>query len=86
MTRTPWQNPKKLLSAFSDQQVIDALHDLPEEIRLTLLLVDVQQLDQSDAAEILTRCPLARSRAERIAVEQCFEMRRCRCREMRFVK
>jgi RNA polymerase sigma-70 factor (ECF subfamily) len=48
-----WQNPNKVLSAFSDQQVINALHELPEEIRLTLLLVDVQQLDQSAAAEIL---------------------------------
>jgi RNA polymerase sigma-70 factor (ECF subfamily) len=48
-----WQDPQQVLSAFSDQQVIDALQDLPEEIRLTLLLVDVQQMDQTDAAKVL---------------------------------
>ena len=45
--------PEQILNAFSDQQIIDALHDLPEEIRLTLLLVDVQQIDHSEAAAIL---------------------------------
>jgi RNA polymerase sigma-70 factor (ECF subfamily) len=48
-----WQNPAAVLDAFSDQQIIDALQDLPEEIRLTLLLVDVQQLDHREAAAIL---------------------------------
>jgi RNA polymerase sigma-70 factor (ECF subfamily) len=48
-----WSNPESVLNAFSDQQVIDALRALPEEIRLTLLLVDVEGLDQRDAAGIL---------------------------------
>jgi RNA polymerase sigma-70 factor (ECF subfamily) len=48
-----WERPGEVLNAFSDQQVIDALQELPEEIRLTLLLVDVEGLDQKDAAEIL---------------------------------
>jgi RNA polymerase sigma-70 factor (ECF subfamily) len=46
-------DPEQVLNAFSDQQVIRALHDLPEEIRMTLLLVDVQQVDHSEAAAIL---------------------------------
>jgi RNA polymerase sigma-70 factor (ECF subfamily) len=45
--------PEQILNAFSDQQIIDALHGLPEEIRLTLLLVDVQQIDHAEAAAIL---------------------------------
>ncbi|MGE5609237.1 MAG: sigma-70 family RNA polymerase sigma factor [Bacillota bacterium] len=48
-----WQNPEQVLQAFSDQQVIDALLELPEEIRWTLLLVDVEQMDHKDAAKIL---------------------------------
>jgi RNA polymerase sigma-70 factor (ECF subfamily) len=48
-----WQEPEEILNAFSDAQIIHAMQKLPEEIRMTLLLVDVQQLDQSEAAEIL---------------------------------
>lgn len=48
-----WERPQELLESFSDQRMIDALAALPEEIRWTLLLVDVQQLDQKDAAEML---------------------------------
>lgn len=48
-----WANPETVLNGFSDQQVIDALKNLPEEIRLTLLLVDVEGLDHQDAARIL---------------------------------
>ena len=48
-----WQNPEQVLEAFSDQQVIDALRQLPEEIRWTLLLVDVEQMDHQDAAKVL---------------------------------
>ena len=45
--------PEALLEAFSDQGVIDALQRLPEEIRWTLLLVDVEQVDHAEAAEVL---------------------------------
>ncbi len=47
------ENPQAILNSFSDQQVIDALQKLPEDIRLTLLLVDVEQLDHREAATIL---------------------------------
>jgi len=42
-----------IMENFSDQTLIDALGQLPEDIRFTLLLVDVEQLDQAQAAEIL---------------------------------
>ena len=48
-----WSEPEELLEAFSDRQVIAALKELPEEIRWTLLLVDVEGLDQAEAARIL---------------------------------
>jgi RNA polymerase sigma-70 factor (ECF subfamily) len=46
-------DPQALIEAFSDQQIIDALKALPEEIRWTLLLVDVEGLGVREAAEVL---------------------------------
>lgn len=46
-------DPRRVLETFSDSEVINALQKLPEEIRWTLLLVDVEGLDHSDAAEVL---------------------------------
>ena len=48
-----WGDPDALLAAFSDQQVIDALHDLPDEIRWTLLLVEIEGMSLQEAAEVL---------------------------------
>lgn len=48
-----WSNPRALLEALSDQQMIDAMLELPEDIRWSLLLVDVEQLEQKDAARIM---------------------------------
>jgi RNA polymerase sigma-70 factor, ECF subfamily len=49
-----WQGTADdLLASFSDAQVIHALQALPEEMRLTLLLVDVEQVMLEDAAQIL---------------------------------
>lgn len=48
-----WDNPEELLEIFSDRCVIEALQQLPEEIRWTLLLVEVEQIDHEDAAKIL---------------------------------
>jgi RNA polymerase sigma-70 factor (ECF subfamily) len=61
-----WEDPRRVMNAFSDAQVIAALKRLPEEIRLTLLLVDVEQLDHADAASIL-KVPVGtiKSRAHR---------------------
>ncbi len=59
-------DPQALLNRFEDQTVIDALKALPDEIRWTLLLVDVESLDQAQAAEVL-EVPLGtiKSRAHR---------------------
>ena len=43
----------EILNDFADQDLIDGLQSLPEEIRFTLLLVDVQELDHTQAAAIL---------------------------------
>jgi RNA polymerase sigma-70 factor (ECF subfamily) len=45
-------SPETLLEALSDQTIIDALHELPEEIRWTLLLVDVHGMELTEAARI----------------------------------
>jgi RNA polymerase sigma-70 factor (ECF subfamily) len=48
-----WDNLTELLSAFSDEQMITALQQLPEDIRWTLMLVDVEGLDHAAAAKVL---------------------------------
>ena len=48
-----WTHPQQLMERFEDQVVIDALKQLPEAIRWTLLLTDVEQLEHTAAAEIL---------------------------------
>lgn len=52
----PWDavdDPAAVLNAFGDRQVIDALQRLPEEIRWTVLLADVSQLDHKEVAVVL---------------------------------
>ena len=51
--RTVEEDPEVVLTSFTDQQVIKALGDLPEEIRWTLLLVEVEGMSQQEAAEVL---------------------------------
>lgn len=46
-------DPAALLEQFSDAQIIAELQLLPDEIRWTLLLVDVEQMAYEDAAQIL---------------------------------
>lgn len=48
-----WGDPRAVLEAFSDEQVIEALRAIPEEICWTLLLVDVEGLSLQEAAEVL---------------------------------
>lgn len=50
---TDWTDAEDVLQQFSDHEVIAALRQLPDEIRWTLLLVDVQGMDQNAAASLL---------------------------------
>jgi RNA polymerase sigma-70 factor (ECF subfamily) len=61
-----WEKPQELLESLSDAQIIAAMQRLPEEIRWTLLLVDVEGLDHAEAARVL-EVPLGtiKSRAHR---------------------
>lgn len=52
-----WTDPESLLSRFGDQDVIKALHLLPEAYRWALLLVDVQALSVEEAAHSLDVAP-----------------------------
>ncbi len=47
-------DPDELLQQFSDRHLIAALQQLPEEIRWTLLLVDVNGMSQDEAAKIMS--------------------------------
>jgi RNA polymerase sigma-70 factor (ECF subfamily) len=42
-----------LLANFSDEEIIKALKNLPDEQRFALFLTDVEQLSQKEAAEIM---------------------------------
>ncbi len=48
-----WIEPEQLMNRFEDEAVIEALRELPGDIRWTLLLVDVEQMEQAEAAEML---------------------------------
>ena len=48
-----WDNPEEMLDRFDDEVVIGALKLLPQEIRWTLILLDVEQMDQAEASMIL---------------------------------
>ena len=48
-----WDQPEDLLNRLEDEAVIEAMRSLPEDIRWTLLLVDVEQMEQADAAQVL---------------------------------
>jgi RNA polymerase sigma-70 factor, ECF subfamily len=49
---TVWSDAKDLLENFSDEQIIAALRQLPDDQRLTLFLVDVEQLSHREVADI----------------------------------
>lgn len=48
-----WSDARDILEAFSDDQVINALGDLPDEQRLALFLADVEQLGHQEIAKIM---------------------------------
>ncbi|HNO78146.1 MAG TPA: sigma-70 family RNA polymerase sigma factor [Phycisphaerae bacterium] len=48
-----WEEPEELMDRFDDETVIEAMRALPNDIRWTLLLVDIEQMAQADAAAVL---------------------------------
>jgi RNA polymerase sigma-70 factor (ECF subfamily) len=48
-----WDDPQAMMDCFEDAQMIQALNNLPEVMRWTLLLVDVEGLDHEQAAAVL---------------------------------
>ncbi len=50
---TVWANAEDVLENFTDEDVIRAMRQLPDEQRLTVFLVDVEQLPHEQVAEIM---------------------------------
>lgn len=48
-----WNEPEDLLRRFTDEQLVDELRDLPDDLRWTLLLVDVEGMEHASAADLL---------------------------------
>lgn len=48
-----WSDARDLLENFSDEQVIEALKSLPDKQRLTLFLVEVEELSYEEAGLIM---------------------------------
>ncbi|MCP4378869.1 MAG: sigma-70 family RNA polymerase sigma factor [bacterium] len=48
-----WSNPQDILNNFADEQIIEALNELPEDQRLVVFLVDVERMPLEEVAEIL---------------------------------
>ncbi len=48
-----YHGPDELLNSLSDDEVICALRELPKVMRWTLLLVDVEEMDQAEVAAVL---------------------------------
>lgn len=48
-----WNDAEAMLQQFGDQTIIDALKELSDDMRWTLLLVDVEGLDLAEAAKVL---------------------------------
>jgi RNA polymerase sigma-70 factor (ECF subfamily) len=67
---TVWSNAGDLIENFSDEQIIKALSELPEDQRLTLFLTDVEQLSQKEVAQITgVAVGTVKSRASRARAE-----------------
>ncbi len=52
--QTRWTDARDLLENFSDEQIIKALMELPEDQRLTLYLSDVEELKHEEVGEIMS--------------------------------
>jgi RNA polymerase sigma-70 factor (ECF subfamily) len=50
---TQWTDARDLLENFADEEIIQSLSELPDDQRLTLYLVDVEQLDHREVADVM---------------------------------
>ncbi len=50
--QTTWTNAEDVLENFADEDVISAMRQLPDDQRLAVFLVDVEQLSHEEVAEI----------------------------------
>ncbi len=50
---THWTNAEDILESFADEQIIEALGELPEAQRLVVFLVDIERTPLDEVAEIL---------------------------------
>ncbi|NIA22233.1 MAG: sigma-70 family RNA polymerase sigma factor [Anaerolineaceae bacterium] len=48
-----WSDARDLLENFSDEQIIEALKSLPDQQRLTLFLVEVEELSHEEAGLVM---------------------------------
>jgi RNA polymerase sigma-70 factor (ECF subfamily) len=48
-----WDEPEELLNRFEDEAIVAVLRMIPDDIRWTLLLVDIEQMAHADAAVVL---------------------------------
>lgn len=79
---TTWSDPENLLDNFSDDQVIKALAQLPDDQRLALYLTDVEEFTHQETAEIMlvaegtikSRTSRARNALKNILSEYAKEM------------
>jgi len=80
--QTVWSNSEDLIENFSDEQIIKALKKLPEEQRMALFLIDVEQFSQEEVSEIMgvavgtikSRTSRARMRLKRELLSYAKEM------------
>jgi RNA polymerase sigma-70 factor (ECF subfamily) len=81
---TTWTDCTDLLDNFSDPQIISALGKLPDDNRLTLFLVDVEQMSHEEVARIMDVAPgTVKSRTSR-ARAALKEQLRAHAKEMGF--
>lgn len=77
-----WIEPEALLERFEDEAVIDAIRALPQDMRWTLLLADVEQLSHVEVAEVMgVAVGTVKSRVHRARAavrDQLFELARAR--------
>lgn len=51
--QTTWSDAEDVLENFSDEQIIQALTELPDDQRLTLFLVDVEDMSHDQVAAVM---------------------------------